>query len=306
MNRRTARFLRRLAPGLLALGLCAVHEGHAQTLDRHAEIAARPQIDVVFVLDGTGSMGDEIEPVKQQIWSIANRIASGNPRPDVRVGLVVYRDRSDAEHTRMVPLTRDLDAIHTQLMAVTAQGGGDFPEDVDAGLELALREMNWGPRAARMVFLVGDAPPQTYEDGLRERLMGFASQHAVEVNTIECSGMDASGHALWESMAHRTNGVAQVLTYAQDQQLADGHRHTVLRRGGETFVSARPLTDAERAEDARTLAARGVVHAASTIESESIARPARGAPAPSAASNNITDVVTRRVQRRAMDMGVAY
>ncbi|WP_434423448.1 hypothetical protein [Nannocystis pusilla] len=60
-----------------------------------APAAIRPRIDVVFVLDTTGSMSGLIEGAKQKIWAIANRLASGEPRPDLRIGLVAYRDLGD-------------------------------------------------------------------------------------------------------------------------------------------------------------------------------------------------------------------
>ncbi|MEZ4408502.1 MAG: vWA domain-containing protein [Polyangiales bacterium] len=335
MHGRAARFVRRITPGLLALALCAAGDADAQTRTRHfphpppvVDAPARPQIDLVFVLDGTGSMGDEIGPVRDQIWSIANRIASGNPRPALRVGLVVYRDRNDREHTRMLPLTRDLDEVHAELMRTDAYGGGDYPEDVYAGLSLALHEMDWAPRAARMVFLVGDAPPQEYGDHDGEGLVRYARTHQIEVSTIECSGMSAMGSALWSSIATRTNGLAEVLTYAQDQQMADGSSRTILRRGRDTYVSTRALSAEERAQDARTLASRGVVRAArgdelagaGTDEGMALgglgssrggggrgravaAAPARPMAAP---TNNIDSVIARRVRSRATSMGVAY
>ena len=96
MDRRHARTTRRLIPGLLALALGAIAPARAQTIATPpATPAARPRIDLVFVLDATASMGDEIEPVKQHLWAIASRVASGRPAPDLRVGLVVYRDRGD-------------------------------------------------------------------------------------------------------------------------------------------------------------------------------------------------------------------
>src|SRR3712207_1432776 len=121
MNRH--RWIGRIAALTLALASAGTTAhlpatAHAQQLVRPQ--AAAPRIDVVFAIDATGSMGDEIEPVKQQVWSIARSIASGNPQPDVRFGLVVYRDRTDSEHTRMMPLTRNLDAFQQELMRVVA------------------------------------------------------------------------------------------------------------------------------------------------------------------------------------------
>ena len=316
MDRRHARTTRRLIPGLLALALGAIAPARAQTIATPpATPAARPRIDLVFVLDATASMGDEIEPVKQHLWAIASRVASGRPAPDLRVGLVVYRDRGDREPSRVVPLTRDLDAMHTALMRVEADGGGDQPEDVDTGLALALREMNWDRGAAKMMFVVGDASAQNYPERDREALIREARERQIEVSTIECSGMDAPGHAMWQMMAERTSGLAQVLTYAQDQRMADGSTRTVMTQGANTWVANRALTAAEREEDAEVLARRGVLRAARPSEVET-ARPhyagrharegAVGGVAAGAPTNNIASQITRRVQQRAADMGVAY
>src|ERR1043165_5364898 len=75
------------------------------------QIEAR--IDVVFVLDTTGSMSGLIEGAKQKIWAIANQIASAKPHPVVRMGLVAYRDRGDEYITKLTALTDDLDAVYS-------------------------------------------------------------------------------------------------------------------------------------------------------------------------------------------------
>src|SRR6266540_7083001 len=68
----------------------------------------KPQIEVCFVLDTTGSMGGLIEGAKQKIWSIANEIIAAKPTPTVRFSLVAYRDRGDEYVTRLTPLTDDI------------------------------------------------------------------------------------------------------------------------------------------------------------------------------------------------------
>ena len=62
-----------------------------------------PRLDVVFLLDATGSMGDEIDAVKEKIQEMISQIAVGDPAPDVRFGIVAYRDRRD-----LVAQVRDL------------------------------------------------------------------------------------------------------------------------------------------------------------------------------------------------------
>src|SRR5713101_5571533 len=75
------------------------------------EAKKQPKIEVVFCLDTTGSMGGLIEGAKQKIWAISNQIASGKPTPDLKIGLVAYRDRGDAYVTKIHDLTDDLDAV---------------------------------------------------------------------------------------------------------------------------------------------------------------------------------------------------
>src|SRR5258708_11456597 len=94
----------------------------------------KPKVEVVFCLDTTGSMGGLIEGAKQKIWSICNQIANGKPTPDLKVGLVAYRDKGDAYVTKVFELTDDLDAIHAHLKGFKADGGGDIPEHVNQAL----------------------------------------------------------------------------------------------------------------------------------------------------------------------------
>src|SRR5215210_665074 len=75
----------------------------------------KPQVEVVFCLDTTGSMSGLIEGAKQKIWSISNQIVAGKPTPNLKVGLLAYRDRGDAYVTKMTDLTDDLDKIYATI-----------------------------------------------------------------------------------------------------------------------------------------------------------------------------------------------
>src|SRR5690606_15537948 len=100
-------------------------------------------IDVVFVLDTTGSMGGMIEAAKEKIWSIASTMASAQPAPVIRMGIIGYRDRGDDYVTKIIPLTADLDSAYASLMDFNAAGGGDGPESVNKALFDAIHAMNW-------------------------------------------------------------------------------------------------------------------------------------------------------------------
>lgn len=178
--------------------------------------ADRPTLDVVFVLDTTGSMGGLIEGAKQKIWSIASRMASGQPTPRIRVGLVAYRDRGDAYETKRFDLSENLDDVYKNLRGFEAGGGGDGPEHVGKGLGEAVKLMSWSqePRTAKMIFLVGDAPAHDdYQDEWNTKTWAKrAIEKGIVVNTIRC-GNDGSTEVLFQAIASAADG-----TYVSIQQ----------------------------------------------------------------------------------------
>jgi hypothetical protein len=163
-----------------------------------------PAVDVVFVLDTTGSMGGLIEGAKLKIWSIANQIIIGTPAPELRVGLVGYRDRGDEYVTRVFDLSSDLDQVYGNLLLFQAGGGGDTPEHVSKGLSDAVHQMSWSEdkQTLRIVFLVGDAPPQTgYNDGFEyQAVCQAAVRKDIIINTIQCGDIEGTAR-YWREIA---------------------------------------------------------------------------------------------------------
>jgi uncharacterized protein YegL len=155
--------------------------------------AAAQRVEVVFVLDTTGSMGGLIHAAKEKIWSIASTLAQAQQAPEISIGLVAYRDRGDAYVTQIVDLNRDLDSMYATLMAFAADGGGDGPEAVNEALEAAIHRMSWSEdqSAYKVVFLVGDAPPHMdYQDDLKyPQIVAAAAAKGIVVNTIQCGTM---------------------------------------------------------------------------------------------------------------------
>lgn len=156
----------------------------------------RPVVDVVFVLDTTGSMSGLIQTAKEKIWAIATTLASAQPTPEVRIGLVGYRDRGDDYVTRVVDLSSDLDAVYAALMDFAAGGGGDTPESVNAALEVAVERLSWDTSndAYRAIFLVGDAPPHMdYQDERQyPEIVDSARARGIVINTVQCGGIAAA------------------------------------------------------------------------------------------------------------------
>ena len=169
----------------------------------------RPVVEVVFVLDTTGSMGGLIQAAKEKIWSIATSMASAQPAPQIKMGLVAYRDRGDDYVTRLVDLSSDLDSVYATLMDFKADGGGDGPESVNQALYDAVHSLSWSesPQAYKVVFLVGDAPPHMDypNDVPYTATLRAASQKGIVVNTIQC-GQDGRTTHQWQQIAKLADG----------------------------------------------------------------------------------------------------
>ena len=179
---------------------------------------AEKTLEMVFVLDTTGSMGGLIDGAKQRIWGIINEVMQTPAKPSVRVGLVAYRDHGDSYVTQVLPLTNDLDKVYTTLMEYRADGGGDGPEDVRKALSDGVRKAGWSsprPNTAQIVFLVGDAPP--HDDYVQEPDTLDTTAEAIKVgmvvNTIQC-GSDSMTEQVWQQIARRGEG--QYFAIAQD------------------------------------------------------------------------------------------
>jgi Mg-chelatase subunit ChlD len=170
---------------------------------------AKPKVEVVFCLDTTGSMGGLIEGAKAKIWSICNQIANGKPTPDLKVGLVAYKDRGDEYITKVTDLTDDLDAIHGQVKSFSAGGGGDAPESVNQALDDAVNKIKWSidKKTLRIIFLVGDAPPHMdYKDDTKyPETCKKACEKGIIINTIQC-GNDLECTRHWKEIAVKAEG----------------------------------------------------------------------------------------------------
>jgi Mg-chelatase subunit ChlD len=175
-----------------------------------ADAGQQQTLEMVFVIDTTGSMGGLLEGAKQKIWGIVNEVMQSPARPSVKIGLVAYRDRGDAYVTQVLPLTVDLDKVYTTLMDYRAEGGGDTPEDVRRALADGVHQAGWSKpsrHVAQVIFLVGDAPPHDdYVDApdVLKTVAQAVGQNMI-VNTIQCGNMGETARA-WQMIARRGEG----------------------------------------------------------------------------------------------------
>jgi Mg-chelatase subunit ChlD len=186
--------------------------------------ATRPRVELVFALDTTGSMSGLIEGAKQKIWSLASFVAQGQPTPDLRVGLIAYRDIGDAYVTKVFDLDDDLDRVYRRLRAFHADGGGDGPEHVARALHESVHKMSWSQpqEVVKVIYLVGDAPPHTdYQDGYDYlRAARAAAGKGIQLHTIQC-GTDNAAEGAWRKIASLGGG--QYMAIHQDGGMQAEH-----------------------------------------------------------------------------------
>ncbi|GAB4346950.1 MAG: hypothetical protein Kow006_06070 [Gammaproteobacteria bacterium] len=232
----------------------------------------RPRVEVVFALDTTGSMGGLIHAAKEKIWSIATTLAQADPAPEIRMGLVAYRDRGDRYVTRVVDLSADLDSVYATLMDFRAEGGGDGPESVNQALYEAVNGISWSKddNAYRVIFLVGDAPPHMDYQGEVQypQTLAVAKARGIVVNTIQ-AGNSRQTRRIWQQIAQA--GLGQ---YAQVSQ--SGNAVAIRTPYDEKLAALSEKLDAtrlyygdkkEQEKKRAKLAAAARVHESASVES---------------------------------------
>lgn len=200
-------------------------------------IPAPLPLDVAFVMDTTGSMGEEIERLRSMIEIIYANLTELKPKPLVRFGLVLYKDRGDEYVTEVVGLTENLDAFQRELEAVSASGGGDGPEDLESALDDAVNKLDWNKNGLRLAFVVTDAEAHldygrkyTYVDAADD-----ARERAIKLFTIGTGGLPLEGEYLLRQVSQLTDARYIFLTYGEDGESAGGAEGSVSHHTGSNF-----------------------------------------------------------------------
>jgi uncharacterized protein YegL len=178
-----------------------------------APLTAHAHLDVVFLLDTTGSMSGEIREAKERVKQISEALREARADERVRLGVVAFRDKGDAYVTKVSPLTKDVERTFAFLAELRAGGGGDGPEDLLSGIAATTREMNWDMSAdtERQAFLIGDAPPHLdYANHFtEEELVREALDKRIVINGVGCRSLGGRGKDFFQRIAYATEGTYQ-------------------------------------------------------------------------------------------------
>ena len=207
---------------------------------------ADEDVDVFFIFDATGSMGDELRYLQAEMKDVIARAKEATGGLQIRTGAVVYRDHQDEYLTRISRLTEDIKATQAFIDKQQASGGGDYPEAVPEALMAVLNSAGWDSDArARIAFLILDAP--CHQDSatvalLHEQVLNAAAL-GVRIVPVVCSGIGESGELLVRSIALATNGTSFFLT--DDSGIGNPH--------------LKPTTDSLKVEHLNDMMVRTIV-----------------------------------------------
>jgi len=195
----------------------------------------RTKVEVVFCVDTTGSMS-LIEPAKNKIHEMINLILASKPVPELRVGLVAYKDRGDEYVTKPFDLREDFDEVYSEFKTYAANGGGDTPESVNQALDDTVNKLSWSKdrKVLKFVFLIGDAGAHMdYPDDVKYPVTcRKAKELGIVINTILAGG-DADAMKHFKEIAEMSGGIygninssggMRTINCDQDARLADINR----------------------------------------------------------------------------------
>ena len=165
-------------------------------------------VDVAIVLDTTGSMQGQIDRLKRTLKAIHFQLTSLSMRPDIRFGMVAYRDKGDTYLTRVTQFTSNVESYQAMLEHLYADGGGDTPEDLQTALDVAMHQLKWRPDALRIGFIITDAPPHTdygqeytYLEAMKESL-----RRGIKWVTVGAGGLSINGEVIYRQIAQYSMG----------------------------------------------------------------------------------------------------
>ena len=174
------------------------------------------ELDLMFMIDTTGSMGDELRYIQTELVDVVKRVAEAGKALSIRISVNFYRDEGDEYVVKYYDFRDNVEDMYALIKSETADGGGDFPEAVHTALENVV-DHKWRENAVKLCYLVLDAPPheesevQGVNASLRKSIAA-AAQKGIKIIPVVASGIDKPTEYLLRTFAVLTNGTYIFLT----------------------------------------------------------------------------------------------
>lgn len=184
------------------------------TIEWNSSVNTEMVADIAFVVDATGSMGDELDFLKEDLQSVIQTVVENNQNISLHSGSVFYRDEGDAYVTKSSDFSPGYSDTVNFISLQSAQGGGDTPEAVHSALTTAL-DLSWHTSArTRLMFLLLDAPPH-YNTNVITSLQNSvkeAAERGIRIIPISASGIDKNTEFLMRFFSIVTDGTYVFIT----------------------------------------------------------------------------------------------
>ena len=157
------------------------------------DIEDKDNLDVVFAIDATGSMKNDIDKLKSDMQPLLAELFGNTP--GARVGLLFYRDYGDTFKymdlpVKVFPFTSNFTSFSKNLNSIRIYGkeGGDIPEAVYEAMYASCEFYSWRTTAQKKIILIGDAEPHPTPRGSKkyskDYVMGIAESRKIKIHSI--------------------------------------------------------------------------------------------------------------------------
>ncbi len=180
----------------------------------------RTQLDLMFMIDTTGSMGDELKYLQKELSSVIDKVVN-DTGVDTMLSVNFYRDAGDDYVVRDFGFTQKINIAIEHLEDQRASGGGDYPEAVTKALTNGIAGHEWRGGSEKLMFLVLDAPPHDEDRGELESIIRAAAQKGIRIIPVASSGVDTATEFLCRTFAIATGGTYTFLT--DDSGIGNSH-----------------------------------------------------------------------------------
>lgn len=183
-----------------------------------------PATDIMFIVDSTGSMSDEMLFLQSEFSAIAQETGTDN----IRYSVNFYRDIGDEYVTKCFDFTDDISSLQETLNSERADGGGDTPEAVTEILDETMNKSDWGEKSVKLAFMIFDAPPHSDRNDLDvlNNAVKTASERGIRIIPVVSSNSERDTELFGRALSICTNGEYVFLT--DDSGIGGSHLEPII------------------------------------------------------------------------------
>ena len=178
--------------------------------------------EIMFVVDTTGSMGDELMFLQSEFTAIANDIGTDNTKFSINF----YRDEYDDYTTKRYPFSSNIEEINKKLNSEYAAGGGDLPEAVAEVLDETINDGGWTDESVKLMFMIFDAPPHDNKSQVLQSAIEKAAEKGIRIIPVVSSNSDRDTELFGRCAAIMTGGTYIFLT--DDSGIGSSHLEPII------------------------------------------------------------------------------